>query len=79
MKRAYSLMREEIPDERTCFDAKIPDEYCVCNQRVPMRVHDPVVVKAANDLVDQINSVLPNNLCKTLLLGRIGLAYEVIK
>ncbi|RWS05586.1 hypothetical protein B4U79_03153, partial [Dinothrombium tinctorium] len=51
-KRQYSLWREEVPVDRTCNEALIPDNYCVCEQKIEVNGTEKFVQEAARILVD---------------------------
>ena len=47
-----------IPKNRTCEEAGIPDEYCICAREKQLSTNDTRVKTAARDLVAYINSDL---------------------
>ncbi|KAK3609151.1 hypothetical protein CHS0354_002130 [Potamilus streckersoni] len=64
-----------LPEARSCEDAGIPENYCVCNLTLPVRITLPIVRKLANFIVASINDIIRSNgngkLCELLQL------YEV--
>ncbi|RWS10905.1 hypothetical protein B4U79_03397 [Dinothrombium tinctorium] len=76
----YSLWREEVPLSRTCRDALIPDNYCVCDNRKELEKNDTNVLKAAIAIVAAINKFLSKEkLCKQLTLYEIRSAFQILQ
>ncbi|CAI6358843.1 unnamed protein product [Macrosiphum euphorbiae] len=72
-KRGTSLFLE-IPENKNCKAAGIPKNYCACQEeRQDLAVDDPIVVKAANALMEYVNFKLSayNTLCANLTLQEI--------
>lgn len=67
-----SLFRP-IFSQRTCKDARIPEEYCPCYQEFASSVHDDKVRKASAFLIKHINGMLNQNQppCAILWLNKI--------
>uniref|UniRef100_T1KE88 Uncharacterized protein n=2 Tax=Tetranychus urticae TaxID=32264 RepID=T1KE88_TETUR len=63
---AYSLFREEIPISRTCEDANISQDYCVCNGKVGVSVSSRrFPIDAAKCLVDELKTIFQENDCRS--------------
>ena len=65
-----------IPKNRTCKEAGIPDEYCICARAKHLSTNDTRVKTAAKDLVAYINSdllgsTINRNVCSPLYLTHI--------
>ncbi|XP_069700320.1 uncharacterized protein [Periplaneta americana] len=65
-----------ISKKRTCGQAGIPEEYCICAREMQLATDDDRVRTAARDLITHINSVLlgdtiEQGLCSHLNLTRI--------
>ncbi|XP_077491202.1 uncharacterized protein LOC144101852 [Amblyomma americanum] len=77
-----SLFRE-VPRNRTCDLANVPEQYCSCDAEEPMELSSKIVEKAALALVDKVNSLLRLGLgnssarCARLTMRRIHDAREV--
>lgn len=77
-----SLFRE-IPRDRTCNVAKIPEQYCSCDAEEPIEISSAIVEKAALALVEKVNSMLEvglgndSALCARLTVRKIHDAREV--
>ncbi|PSN37412.1 hypothetical protein C0J52_21222 [Blattella germanica] len=74
--------RKPLPKDRTCEDAGIPDDYCICARETKLSNNDTRVKRAAIDLVIYINTVLlgktiRQGLCAPLQLSSILSAYLV--
>lgn len=71
----YSLVSVEVPLNRTCDDASIPELYCVC--RMSHRVELPVknISSQLSDLIanftEQLNDMLPPEKCQRLSVHRV--------
>ncbi|PSN55946.1 hypothetical protein C0J52_00457 [Blattella germanica] len=48
----------QIPSNRTCNDAGIPEEYCICTRETQLPTNDSRVKAMAQDLLSHINDVL---------------------
>ncbi|XP_068246950.1 uncharacterized protein [Palaemon carinicauda] len=78
-KHGQSLF-QEIPENRTCESAGVPEHYCACEHTKAVDPDDPHLIAAADEAVTQINlglSVFPK--CAVLKLikvlsGRVGSA-----
>jgi hypothetical protein len=70
IKSIYSPWRELIPSSRTCQDALIPDEFCVCDQRRAINVSDQIVIDASLALINHINNLVPHPLCQNITLNK---------
>ncbi|CAD5224334.1 unnamed protein product [Bursaphelenchus okinawaensis] len=76
-KRGLSLLRP-IPN-RTCDQAGIPEEYCICEREKQVSKKDTVVKRAADELVKHINSILSSHKeCAILQLQDIRGASSTI-
>ncbi|CAD5232252.1 unnamed protein product [Bursaphelenchus xylophilus] len=70
-KRGLSLLRP-IPADRNCDQAGIPEEYCICQREKQISKEDPVVKRAAEELISEINKILkPHGECAQLSLTEI--------
>ncbi|XP_015784904.1 uncharacterized protein LOC107362375 [Tetranychus urticae] len=67
---AYSVWREEVPLDRTCKDALIPMEFCLCLKRHNFPVDSQLAQIVSTALVTRLNQALFefNNLCYELSL-----------
>jgi hypothetical protein len=79
-KRAYSLWREDVPEDRTCENALIPDNFCVCDHNEDLDVNNEVVKEAALNMVSFINQKLASffTLCVPFTLNQIKSAVLVL-
>jgi len=71
--RGYSQLYE-IPVDRQCFEAGIPDHHCTCISMTPMLVNSSEVQLVAQALLDHINNVVLQpyqELCSNFTLGRV--------
>ncbi|KAK3099467.1 hypothetical protein FSP39_004924 [Pinctada imbricata] len=59
MPRGISLFRE-IPKNRTCACAAIPEHFCACYSMVPVKVNESDVPSIAQFVVNKINNKLKN-------------------
>lgn len=73
----------EIPEHRTCSDAFILPHWCPCQIHKPVLTHDPIVVNAAQALMDTINEMIKPfyRMCeplriKNIMDARVGQANE---
>lgn len=77
-----SLFRE-IPRDRTCDVARVPEQYCSCDAEEPIEISSSIVEKAALALVEKVNSLLKvglgndSALCARLTVRKIYDAREV--
>lgn len=62
-----------IPLTRTCIQAGIPNQFCACDDEIPISTQHPAVDKAANAMLTAINKLIESktNLCALLTLQRI--------
>lgn len=67
-----SLLRP-LPEKRSCEEAGIPDEYCICQNEKSVDINEPVVQRAANQLVAYTNQLLKpvDDKCALLRLKQI--------
>ncbi|CAG2103779.1 unnamed protein product [Medioppia subpectinata] len=75
--RSYSPWRQPIPHSRTCLNALIPDNYCVCDKRKSMNVSEPIVRIASLALIQRINNFVPQEKCHKLSLES-SISAEII-
>lgn len=77
----FSLFRP-VPTGRTCLEAGVAEEFCVCSQEVPMTTDDPMVVSAAHALVRYLNAQLaksrPIGACAPLRLVQVVNAQKIV-
>ena len=74
MTMGLNAMRQEIPKNRSCDDAGIQDEYCVCGNHVYLNLH----AKSINSDVDLISKSLQDYVdsrCQHTVLIRLIYAY----
>jgi len=74
-----SLFSNIVKENRTCANAGIPRNWCVCTELIPVSTVDPVVQTVANKMVKTINSMLQSNAesragCSELRLKNIARA-----
>jgi hypothetical protein len=76
--RGLSLLRP-LPS-RTCQEAGIPDDFCVCQREKQVNVSDQKVVTAAAEIISNINGLLTNHSkkCALLSLHRILEAQTIV-
>ncbi|KAK0413495.1 hypothetical protein QR680_006839 [Steinernema hermaphroditum] len=72
----HSLFKD-LPEDRNCQSAHIPEEECVCQREIHINVSDPNVSKAAACLIAHINNLLPQN-CSQLKVANIKQAQMVL-
>ena len=79
-KRGLSLLYE-IPLNRSCQEAGIPDMYCLCHKNVLIDTKRIVVKKCAEKLLSHINELLSQtrHLCAFLSIKRIVSSFMVEK
>ena len=79
-ERGISWFRE-IPINRTCESAGIPDLYCSCLERRPLEITDPIVQEASKIIVKGILRLLKPyaDSCATLNLKSIDAAFYYVK
>uniref|UniRef100_T1KAW4 Sulfatase N-terminal domain-containing protein n=1 Tax=Tetranychus urticae TaxID=32264 RepID=T1KAW4_TETUR len=70
---AYSVWREEVPLDRTCKDALIPMEFCLCIKKQSFLVDSQLAQIVSTALVTRLNQALSksNNICYELSLKEI--------
>jgi len=67
-----------IPSTRTCEDAAIPHEYCVCHSMTPVAVSSNDVEDVVSAAVQKLNTLLARHVqCSQLEKGEITSAYNV--
>ncbi|XP_059174433.1 uncharacterized protein LOC131954692 [Physella acuta] len=78
-KLGISLFRE-IPKNRTCDDAKIPMEFCLCNQNQMKMVfpNSAIFQKLAELLLKSINSKHNSSYCVELSLHKVLQIVEIM-
>ncbi|XP_022234991.1 uncharacterized protein LOC106473914 [Limulus polyphemus] len=78
--RGYSPWRMLIPNNRTCEEAGIPKQFCICQQFYTVSVDDPISKQVADAFVIELNSMLEpvSVLCAKLWLNRIIQAQVII-
>ncbi|XP_062573561.1 uncharacterized protein LOC134235442 isoform X2 [Saccostrea cucullata] len=78
LPRGISLFTE-IPERRSCNDAEIPGDYCVCNSYEPINNDDKISKELAEFLVSYINKDLTKHKkkCAKLKLSKIKDTYLV--
>jgi len=76
--RGLSLLRP-LP-ARTCEQAGIPDDFCVCQREKQVNVSDQKVVTAASEIISHVNGLLSNHSkkCAYLSLHRILAAQTIV-
>ncbi|KAK7486136.1 hypothetical protein BaRGS_00022602, partial [Batillaria attramentaria] len=67
-----------IPANRTCADAGIPQEYCVCVNTRKVNTSSPIAKKAGAALIATVNAALPKDKCHLLQLNRVTEAVEIL-
>ncbi|XP_074603749.1 uncharacterized protein LOC141857190 isoform X2 [Brevipalpus obovatus] len=79
-KSAYPVWRQEIPSDRTCEDALIPEAFCLCSKRTSISTESSSVLEASQAIVSKLNDMLSNKtqLCHILVLDKIKSA-EIIE
>ncbi|XP_053214187.1 uncharacterized protein LOC128397483 [Panonychus citri] len=74
-RKAYSVWREEVPSNRTCQDALIPMEFCLCSKKHSMPVNSAFARHLSSIVIDHLNGLLSeyidNNVCLPLSLKEI--------
>ncbi|XP_015784672.1 uncharacterized protein LOC107362167 [Tetranychus urticae] len=72
-RTAYSVWREEVPLDRTCRDALIPTEYCLCLKRHNFPVDSQLAQIVSSALITRLNQALSKfkNICHELSLKNI--------
>ena len=55
--KSYSLFRE-IPNTRSCADARIPEHYCACFSAKKLPLTDPLVITLGEFVVSEISKIL---------------------
>ena len=78
LPRGISLFRE-IPERRSCDDAAIPGDYCVCNSYEPMDANGAISKDIGQFLVTHINQALSKHgdKCANLHISHIKNSYFV--
>lgn len=76
--RGISLLTK-IPNDRSCSDAGVPEEYCSCYSPQPIPVNTPKVEKLSKFVVNQINLLLKpeGDKCAILSIKEVTDAQEI--
>ena len=65
----------EIPESRTCLEASIGINWCMCHPRMPLDITEDYVVEAANAFVKHMNQIIADkgyqHKCAILILAKI--------
>ncbi|XP_053214189.1 uncharacterized protein LOC128397485 [Panonychus citri] len=81
-RKAYSVWREEVPSNRTCQDALIPMEFCLCLRRHSVPVNSTLARHLSSVVIDHLNHLLSeyidSNTCLPLSLKKIHSFKKVI-
>ena len=61
-----NLLAGQVPQERSCSDAGVPEHYCVCTPESYLPLRSGLVTAAARSLLARINSLVAphSNLCQ---------------
>lgn len=66
---AYGLsLLRPLPADRTCENAGIPEEYCICQTDKAIDIKEPMVQRAASYLVEHTNTLLKSYQDKCAIL-----------
>jgi len=79
-QEAFSLLTNEIPKDRTCSRAGIPDAFCSCYRRVEVDADSSTVTVLATALLTKINRVLKADvadICESWKLKRVVKAKKI--
>lgn len=70
---------EKIPQNRTCFDAKIPEEFCTCYVKTNVDIKNQNVIQIAKFIKGVINKELMilGEKCSKLSLSRVKRASKI--
>lgn len=74
---------DSIPADRTCAQAGIPSQYCVCDVEERIDIQSPLAQRGAQAIVDKVNELLVQGLgakaklCSTLVLKKVREAHKV--
>ncbi|CDW54718.1 DUF229 domain containing protein [Trichuris trichiura] len=80
LPRGLSLFRP-LPNDRSCQQAEIPEEYCTCGQQVTINASTELAKKSAQFVVDYLNRQLEKlepGRCATLRLTKVLSAYAFL-
>ena len=71
---------KRIPESRTCEQVGIPPAFCMRGTWKELSVHDPLAKRAAETILDQMNSILHeyHHLCHNLTFNGTISAHEII-
>ncbi|XP_053214186.1 LOW QUALITY PROTEIN: uncharacterized protein LOC128397482 [Panonychus citri] len=73
-RKAYSVWREEVPSNRTCQDALIPMEFCLCSKKHIVSTNLAFARHLASVVIDHLNQllqVIDKDICLPLSLKEI--------
>ncbi|XP_067001262.2 uncharacterized protein [Anabrus simplex] len=79
-KIGYSPFRN-VPRNRTCAQAGIPYNYCICAREKTLTPQEPAVVEVARDLVNHVNgllSIVGEDKCVPLVLNEVTNAQLIL-
>lgn len=79
LSRGMSLLYD-LPENRTCTEAGIPRQYCLCIKYSPLEINQKYLQSAAHALEVHLNNLLVNyNECYGIKLNKIIRAEEVLQ
>lgn len=69
---------EDIPLSRTCVDAGIPDQFCVCQPVTELSITSAVVLSATRTAIDHLNRLTEKhrNICVPWTLAKVSSALR---
>ena len=67
------MMTDELPADRICEDAGIPDAFCSCYDKIELDPKAEAAVHAATSFVENLNAALTNvsDICATFELEKV--------
>ena len=76
---AYSLLTE-VPEDRNCAQAGIPDEFCSCNRMVEVDVTFKVLQRASDAFDEVLEKLLSDvgDICARMRVNRILKAERIV-